>query len=250
MTSSRTRTAGIGIPPSPSLQALQTHPAPPQAPITPYLPPSKAPILATPRGVPAKPVRRISPAEKVEIEGCSWGVLFLHAQKNGLVDTASCNDRYSLLVTSEGDDEGDSMEEETEAIFEGGRCFCLAKFGWVNYVLLDPSSGLKGKLYMGHVLDVLVDGGSTHNFIHPKTAEKPKLALEAFRVYVGNGDSLTCQAQCQQVPLSLVQKHNFRVDLFVLAVHGHDVVLGVQWLRSLGRITHDYDDGVSVAGPS
>ncbi|VFQ88166.1 unnamed protein product [Cuscuta campestris] len=44
------------------------------------------------------------------------------------------------------------------------------------------------------VVDVLIDGGSTHNFIHPSVVEKSKLPImevPAFWVYVGNGASLT-----------------------------------------------------------
>ncbi|VFQ59330.1 unnamed protein product [Cuscuta campestris] len=70
-----------------------------------------------------------------------------------------------------------------------------------------------------------------------------RLSLErvaAFRVYVGNGDSLCCTQQCRNVALEL-QGTTFSVDLYVLQIHGHDVVLGVQWLRGLGHVLHDYE---------
>ncbi|VFR00835.1 unnamed protein product [Cuscuta campestris] len=34
---------------------------------------------------------------------------------------------------------------------------------------------------------------------------------------------------------------SLHIDLYVLQIHGHDVVLGVQWLRQLGRVAHDYE---------
>ncbi|XP_061337713.1 uncharacterized protein LOC133284661 [Gastrolobium bilobum] len=56
---------------------------------------------------------------------------------------------------------------------------------------------------------------------------------------VGNGDSLTYSTMCQSVPLD-IQGHRFYVDLFVLELQGADMVLGVQWLSTLGPIVTDY----------
>ncbi|VFQ76677.1 unnamed protein product [Cuscuta campestris] len=92
------------------------------------------------------------------------------------------------------------------------------------------------------VVQVLLDSGSTHNFIHPSVAERLALVLHPvmlFRVYVGNGDSLCCSYSCPGTPLRL-QGHLFDVDLYLLAIHGPDIVLGVQWLQTLGKVSHDY----------
>ncbi|VFR01427.1 unnamed protein product [Cuscuta campestris] len=91
-------------------------------------------------------------------------------------------------------------------------------------------------------VQVLLDGGSTHNFVHPAVAERLALTLHPvppFRVYVGNGDSLRCAYSCPQTPLCL-QGHRFDVDLYILEIHGPDIVLGVQWLQTLGTVSHDY----------
>ncbi|XP_019157662.1 PREDICTED: uncharacterized protein LOC109154292 [Ipomoea nil] len=89
---------------------------------------------------------------------------------------------------------------------------------------------------------ILIDGGSTHNFVQPAIAKKLNLfttSIDPFRVYIGNGDYLRCQFRCPEVPLVL-QEANFTIDLFVLPIQGPDIVLGVQWLQQLGKITHDY----------
>ena len=89
---------------------------------------------------------------------------------------------------------------------------------------------------------VLVDGGSSHNFVRPDVVEKLKIEVDTvpvFRVYVGNGESLQCSQLCRRIPLEL-QQHKFMVDLYVLPIHGPEVVLGIQWLSLLGRVTHDY----------
>nr|GMD19110.1 dof zinc finger protein DOF4.5-like [Ipomoea batatas] len=94
----------------------------------------------------------------------------------------------------------------------------------------------------GQKLQILIDSGSTHNFVQPKIAEQLQLhALKVtpFRVYVGNGDSLACSHSCKQVPLTL-HGTEFLIDFFVLPIRGPDMVLGIQWLRGLGKVEHDY----------
>ena len=50
---------------------------------------------------------------------------------------------------------------------------------------------------------------------------------------------MLCTQRCSSFPISL-QGYKFTIDLFVLAIEGPDVVLGIQWLQSLGRVSHDY----------
>ncbi|KAH9687361.1 hypothetical protein KPL70_014745 [Citrus sinensis] len=93
-----------------------------------------------------------------------------------------------------------------------------------------------------HCFQVLIDSGSTHNFIKPVLAERLGLPIQHtthFRVYIGNGDFLVCQLYCPQVNLTM-QGYAFTLDLFVLPIEGPDVVLGIQWLQRLGRVSHDY----------
>ncbi|VFQ83783.1 unnamed protein product [Cuscuta campestris] len=69
-----------------------------------------------------------------------------------------------------------------------------------------------------NAVQVLLDSGSTHNFIHPSVAERLALVLHPvspFRIYVGNGDSLRCSYSCPQTPL-LLQGHLFNIDLYLL----------------------------------
>ncbi|XP_061356960.1 uncharacterized protein LOC133301350 [Gastrolobium bilobum] len=56
---------------------------------------------------------------------------------------------------------------------------------------------------------------------------------------VGNGDTLQCFGLCLAVPVQLAG-HIFHIDLFVLPLHGADIVLGAQWLRQLSPVTFDY----------
>ncbi|XP_061348530.1 uncharacterized protein LOC133293925 [Gastrolobium bilobum] len=90
---------------------------------------------------------------------------------------------------------------------------------------------------------LLVDGGSTHNFIQPKLVSSLSLPVtndKQFEVMVGNGQTLHCQGFCPAVPVQ-IQHHIFLVDFYILPVQGADMVLGVQWLQVLGPVTLDYN---------
>ncbi|KAK2407034.1 hypothetical protein QL285_042695 [Trifolium repens] len=99
---------------------------------------------------------------------------------------------------------------------------------------------------LGHIdhqpLTILIDSGSTHNFVQDRVAKQLGLTLEptqSFQVLVGNGEELNCSHMSHQTPL-FIDSHLFLVDLFVLPLSGAEIVLGVQWLRTLGPILTDY----------
>ncbi|KAF7810997.1 scopoletin glucosyltransferase-like [Senna tora] len=95
-----------------------------------------------------------------------------------------------------------------------------------------------------YVVKVLIDNGSTHNFIKSSVAAKMQLLLSAiqpFKVQTGNGAYLECTQKCADFQL-IVQDHVFFVDLCVLDIKGADIVLGVQWLAELGDITINHKD--------
>lgn len=88
---------------------------------------------------------------------------------------------------------------------------------------------------------VLIDNGSTQNFIKPALVERLCLTItptSGFRVYIRNGNSLVCEHKC--VATVDLQGSSFSIDFYVLHIQGPDMILGIQWLRDLGRVTHDY----------
>jgi hypothetical protein len=92
-----------------------------------------------------------------------------------------------------------------------------------------------------HTIDALVDSGSTHSFIsvtgacrlHLDPVHKPGL-----HVGVANGDQVVCTGICRVVHI-FIYSEEFVIDLFVIPLEGYDMVLGVQWLRTLGLILWD-----------
>jgi Retroviral aspartyl protease len=93
--------------------------------------------------------------------------------------------------------------------------------------------GAKSMRMVGHIqsqpVQVLIDGGSTNNFISRRAAQFLNLTFaptQLFRVRVGNGEALQCTTYCQAVSL-YIQSHLFTTYLFILDLEGSDVVLGV-----------------------
>lgn len=56
---------------------------------------------------------------------------------------------------------------------------------------------------------------------------------------VGNGDHLTCSNLCPQVPLK-IQDHTFTIPCYLIPIEGADVVLGLDWLSTLGPISANF----------
>ncbi|KAK8314780.1 hypothetical protein V6Z12_D01G194500 [Gossypium hirsutum] len=89
---------------------------------------------------------------------------------------------------------------------------------------------------------ILVDSGSTHNFIGTKLVQRlslPVVCQEQLRVSVANGSCLFTKGLCREVKWK-VQSHIFTTDFKVLALKKCDIVLGVQWLLTLGDIMWNF----------
>jgi hypothetical protein len=87
-----------------------------------------------------------------------------------------------------------------------------------------------------------VDGGVTHNFIDASLVARRGLQteeFEGFNVAVADGYNMTCLDKILNLELKL---GNYSVtDVFyVVDLSDTDIVLGVQWLYSLGKITMNY----------
>ncbi|CAA0843125.1 Unknown protein, partial [Striga hermonthica] len=95
-------------------------------------------------------------------------------------------------------------------------------------------------------IEVLVDTGSSHNFICDKVPKDLKLKatrVELFDVRVANGERLRCHEYYREVPINL-QGEIIKADLYALPIVGPEIVLGIQWLEGLGEVTTNYKKGI------
>ena len=91
-------------------------------------------------------------------------------------------------------------------------------------------------------LHILIDSGSTHNFLDIGVAKKLGCEVEEIgpmKVDVANGSSLACVAICRGLTWTL-QGSKFTTDVLLLPLGNCDMVLGVQWLETLGEIKWDF----------
>nr|GEZ82096.1 hypothetical protein [Tanacetum cinerariifolium] len=100
---------------------------------------------------------------------------------------------------------------------------------------------------------VLVDGGSTHNFVDQELVNRLGLQVDPpvnFLVVVANREKLVCTGRVRNLSL-VVQGCVISTNFFVLPVAACPIVLGVQWLKTLRPIEFDFNNltiGFHIAG--
>ena len=89
---------------------------------------------------------------------------------------------------------------------------------------------------------VLVDGGSSDNFIQPRVAKFLKLPVEqvpSLKVMVGNGSHMSTEGFIRNLAIR-VQGVELKLHAFILPISGADLILGTKWLATLGLHLADY----------
>ncbi|PNX92889.1 Ty3/gypsy retrotransposon protein [Trifolium pratense] len=207
-----------------------------------------APILNTP---PTRPmsqfqknpnIKRISPAERQVRR--DKGLCYWCDEKFSF--THKCPNRQLMLVQYD-DDEDKLFDEMTQP----------PDITTNSHDTNPPEhhlslNAMKGTSNMGvlrfegsieHIrVQILIDGGSSDNFLQPRIAKFLRLPIEPgpqFNVLVGNGEVMTAEGVIQKLPLE-IQGHMLEVPVFLLPVAGADVILGASWLATLGPHVADY----------
>jgi hypothetical protein len=91
---------------------------------------------------------------------------------------------------------------------------------------------------------ILVDSGSTHKFIHHRIAQETNCyicAVNNFQIMIANGGSMKCGGRCENVHLQIGDYH-LKSHMFAIDMGGCDIVLGADWLRTLGPILMDFKE--------
>lgn len=153
--------------------------------------------------------------------------------------------RTQLLVMEMEDD--DSTETETASHEEAAGTASLDE---VPQLSLNTMAGLSNYhtmrvtgMYDRKLLQILLDSGSTHNFLDLEMAKKLGCKLEkvdSLPVAAGGGTTLEAPYICRGFTWKL-QHVSFTADVIVLPLVLCDLILGIQWLRSLGPVLWDFD---------
>ncbi|XP_042059609.1 uncharacterized protein LOC121804134 [Salvia splendens] len=109
-----------------------------------------------------------------------------------------------------------------------------------------PSRGFRTMRVTGRVgkkaIHILIDSGSTHNFLDLLLAKKLGLQLTQVNpvmVDVADGNRLECKSMCKGMHW-LLRGTPFVTDVLLLPLGSCDMVLGIQWLETLGVIQWDF----------
>jgi hypothetical protein len=91
---------------------------------------------------------------------------------------------------------------------------------------------------------ILVDSRSTHNFIHRRISQETHCYIHVvnnFQIMIANGGSMKCGECCENVRLQIGDYH-MKSHMFAIDMGDCDIVLGVDWLRTLGPILMDFKE--------
>ncbi|XP_075650145.1 uncharacterized protein LOC142620705 [Castanea sativa] len=134
---------------------------------------------------------------------------------------------------------GEAVEVDDNAEFQ------LNQADITLYALIGcPSPGTMRVLgqIKGHWAIILLDTGSSHNFLDSGLVRTLQLVVDTTKILevrVANGDLIRIKGECRDLLIQM-QGKDFLVDLHVLNLRGCDVVLGTQWLSTLGLISWDF----------
>jgi hypothetical protein len=116
---------------------------------------------------------------------------------------------------------------------------CNALFGISTPQTLDIEGYIKKKKVI-----VLIDFGSTHSFIHYKLARALNCFIyptPKFQVMIANGGTINCSGKCHKMNLTMGE-YVMNSPMIAIPMGGVDVVLGVQWLQSLGTMAFNFQE--------
>ncbi|BAT97484.1 hypothetical protein VIGAN_09094100 [Vigna angularis var. angularis] len=95
----------------------------------------------------------------------------------------------------------------------------------------------------GMTIQILLDSGSSDNFLQPRIAHCLKLPVEAMsslQVMVGNGNAMSIEGVIKEIQVKL-QGHTLKLPVYLLIVSGANLNLGVAWLATIGPHIVDYN---------
>ena len=90
----------------------------------------------------------------------------------------------------------------------------------------------------GHRLVALLDSGSTHNFMNADLLRRLHLSIAphpTMRVLVANDNRVPCEGVARDVALA-IGTEEFTISCYGISLGGFDLILGVEFLRTLGPI--------------
>lgn len=151
-----------------------------------------------------------------------------------------CQRKQLFLIIGEEEEEEEISPDISEMIIEDLENVQISMHALVGSYSF-RTMRIKGNL-RGRTITILIDSGSTHNFIEPGVVKFSGYKVEPtpnLSVAVADGTKLCSKAVCKGFTWEM-QGIQFNTEVRVLAIGGCDMVLGIQWLSTLGPILWDF----------
>ncbi|MCH80279.1 Ty3/gypsy retrotransposon protein, partial [Trifolium medium] len=153
--------------------------------------------------------------------------------------THQCPDKHLrvLVVDDECEEDGEAkvlaVEVEEEEDEEQGdmSMLDLHHIAHENHQTMKFQGTIKGVEVL-----ILVDSGASHNFISQSLVHHMDWAIEPtqqMKVKLGNGVQIEAQGRCKELEM-YIGDYKLSPNLQLFELGGIDVVLGVEWLKTLG----------------
>ncbi|XP_021995709.2 uncharacterized protein LOC110892882 [Helianthus annuus] len=91
-------------------------------------------------------------------------------------------------------------------------------------------------------LQILIDSGSTHNFLNLELALRMRYPIKEvaeLNITVADGNKTSCTQLCENFKW-MMQGNWFSTDVMLVPLSNYDMVLGVQWLQTLDDINWNF----------
>ena len=152
--------------------------------------------------------------------------------------------RMQLLLVEEDEEEQegggeDGVEDHGERILQHMKISLNSFVGLTS----NKSFKVEGSIGERSVL-ILVDNGASGNFLTTQLAKELNLEVQQlpiFTIEVGNGQKERGNGVCCDVRLQVQGVHIIQ-NFFLMELGGTEVILGMDWLSSLGKIEADFQE--------
>ncbi|RWW85357.1 hypothetical protein BHE74_00005957 [Ensete ventricosum] len=148
--------------------------------------------------------------------------------------------RLLIIELVEGKDSKpseESLELEDEAMEEEPQLADYTVHALAGYS--NPQTMKVGELLKQQPITVLINTGSTNNFLNSKVTTRIALQIKSynkFDVKDADGRILNCDQRCLRVKL-LLQDQEVVANFFLLPIDVYEAILRIEWLTTLGDIS-------------
>lgn len=147
---------------------------------------------------------------------------------------------FHIEVADEDEEEVEELVQQEEQLEGENQC------AQISLEAIEGITNFQTMRVTGHhgkkALQVLLDTGSTHNFIDMNSALKLDCRVEIITlmgVKVADGGQLVCDKIIKDF-IWKMQGVEFQADVLLLPLSGSDMVLGIHWLSQLGPVVWDF----------